>query len=62
MKFGTSGSGHGQFNWPYGITIDGNDNIYVDYYNNELKSSPSTTAWTLSTNISTPGYTLVLWL
>ena len=29
MKWGSNGSGDGQFNCPYGITMDGNGNIYV---------------------------------
>jgi DNA-binding beta-propeller fold protein YncE len=35
LKFGSEGSGNGQFNGPDGIAIDKNDNIYVgDYKNN----------------------------
>ena len=29
MKFGSSGSGNGQFNAPYGIAVDSTGNIYV---------------------------------
>ena len=34
VQWGSEGSGDGQFNNPYGIAIDANDNVYVADYNN----------------------------
>ena len=36
--FGIKGSGHGQFNWPSGVTVDGEGNILVaDTFNNRIQ-------------------------
>jgi tripartite motif-containing protein 71 len=33
-SWGATGTGNGQFNFPFGITIDDDDNVYVSDYNN----------------------------
>ena len=33
-KWGTEGSGNGQFNYPYGVAVDGSGTVYVADYNN----------------------------
>ena len=38
LKWGTQGSGDGQFNTPYGIAIDSSGDVYVaDYLNNRVQ-------------------------
>ena len=41
-KFGTAGSGDGQFNNPQGVAVDGSGNVYVaDTYNNRVQKFSS---------------------
>ena len=59
LSFGTYGSGNGEFNFPMGITVDKDENIYVaDFYNNRVqkfdKNGVFTTSWGNDDNLSAP--------
>jgi tripartite motif-containing protein 71 len=34
-KWGSQGNGDGQFNFPYGVAVDGSGNVFVAEYNND---------------------------
>ena len=53
-SFDGSGGGLGTFNWPYGIAVDSQDNVYIsDYYNQAIQKFSSSTSYISS--FSTPG-------
>ena len=52
-KFGSAGSGDGQFNAPYGITFDKNNDIYVaDSRNHRVQKFASSTSLPFKIRIS----------
>ena len=53
-KWGSYGTGDGQFNYPVGVTVDSSDNVYVaDFNNNRIQKFDS--SGTFMTKWGSPG-------
>jgi DNA-binding beta-propeller fold protein YncE len=53
-KWGTLGSGNGQFDWPIGVAVDSSGNVYVsDLHNNRIQKF--TSDGTFITKLGTEG-------